>query len=459
MKLSKKANVQQTVVLRNPYGVGIENLDESQWREFLFGDRSAMEMLEEVRDSLIMDIDVREMTMGQIVEGVRRSTALQYWPKVVEGDKYWSEPQIRRVAVELCKEAGVVPKPDTGSETIGEPLTQFQAIVPLYIGTALTMSMLAARYVLGLMGFESVWVKTERGRCFFFDSGPHPSNAPPLILTHGACTTGHCMLLLAMILKRKRRVIVPDLFDFDYSYSSTPDRDSEVEDHIQQISAVVRWLIFHGAKSVDLCGHSHGGHITAKAAMACKEFVRRVVLLCPAGLNRNKVFKSIHIWYGESEWLAPRMFPQFPPFIQKLAMGYAAGAFKSPNMCNLLLTISFRDYLLGQNIHLDCPVLLLWGDEDTILCPRDEKVMLRDMPQGRGYWIEGGSHMLIGDAVLAVCNRMEPFLCEGLPKTEPTPTTLFDRFLQRMLAWTAKLTRPMQAPPLGARAPQRLAAL
>lgn len=88
----------------------------------------------------------------------------------------------------------------------------------------------------------------------------------------------------------------------------------------------------------------------------------------------RQVFKSIHIWHADPEWLAPRMFPQFPPMLQRLALDYAAGAFKSPNMCNLLLGLSLNQYLLGGGIELECPVLLLWGDEDTILCPRDEKV-------------------------------------------------------------------------------------
>ena len=84
------------------------------------------------------------------------------------------------------------------------------------------------------LGLRSVWVRTERGTCHFFDSGPHPGNAPPLVLTHGACTTGHSMLLLALVLRRQRRVIIPDLYDFDYSFSWTPRRDADVDDHVEQ---------------------------------------------------------------------------------------------------------------------------------------------------------------------------------------------------------------------------------
>ena len=48
------------------------------------------------------------------------------------------------------------------------------------------------------------------------------------------------------------------------------------------------------------------------------------------------MFKAFHIWHADAEWLAPRMFPQLPPLLGRVAMEYAAGAFKSPNMCNTL---------------------------------------------------------------------------------------------------------------------------
>ena len=89
------------------------------------------------------------------------------------------------------------------------------------------------------------------------------------------------MLLLALVLRRQRRVIIPDLYDFDYSFSWTPRRDADVDDHVEQVAAIVRWCVVHGAPSVDLCGHSHGGHITARAAMSVKEFVGKV---CPDSL-------------------------------------------------------------------------------------------------------------------------------------------------------------------------------
>jgi len=115
-------------------------------------------------------------------------------------------------------------------------------------------------------------------------------------------------------------------------------------------------------------------------------------------------------------------------------------------MCNLLLGLSFKDYLCSD-IRLDCPVLLLWGDEDTILCPRDESVMMDNMPYGRGYWIEGGSHMLVGDAVITVTGLMEAFLAEGTksPISASSPG-LVERLMRSSLAFTKKTFRPMLAP-------------
>jgi len=176
-----------------------------------------------------------------------------------------------------------------------------------------------------------------------------------------------------------------------------------------------------------------------------KEHVRRIVLLCPGGVNKNKIFKSIHIWHADPDWLAPRMFPQFPGAIARIALDYASGAFKSPNMCNLLLTINFSEYMVQPTV--ECPVLLLWGDEDTILCPRDEDLMLEGLPQGEGYWVEGGSHMLIADSVLTIAEAMEGFLEDGQCKADSRALPWLDRFLRaRLLAGTKKTLRPMALP-------------
>jgi hypothetical protein len=114
MKLSKKAQNQQQVFHRPMFGAGIKELDPSNWRNFLFSDRSPQEMLEEVRDTLMMDLSERELTLGQMTEGVRRCTGLQFWPKATVGDEYWSEAQCREVALALCRENGLTPKQDTG---------------------------------------------------------------------------------------------------------------------------------------------------------------------------------------------------------------------------------------------------------------------------------------------------------------------------------------------------------
>eukprot|EP00658_Telonema_sp_P-2_P072906 TRINITY_DN61990_c0_g2_i1.p1 TRINITY_DN61990_c0_g2~~TRINITY_DN61990_c0_g2_i1.p1 ORF type:complete len:133 (+),score=26.84 TRINITY_DN61990_c0_g2_i1:79-477(+) len=81
-----------------------------------------------------------------------------------------------------------------------------------YIGTALTVATLAARGALNLMGLQSRWLDCGgHGIVHVYDSGdPTNPTGPPLILQHGACTTGYSMALLAGLLTQGRRVIVPD---------------------------------------------------------------------------------------------------------------------------------------------------------------------------------------------------------------------------------------------------------
>jgi len=103
-KLSKSTLNQQLVFERPTYGVGLEGMDPNDWRAFLFSNRSPEEMLEEVRDTLMMDIKPQDLTLLQVVEGVRRCTGIQHWKRAVESDRYWSEAQCRKVAEALCAE-------------------------------------------------------------------------------------------------------------------------------------------------------------------------------------------------------------------------------------------------------------------------------------------------------------------------------------------------------------------
>ena len=128
------------------------------------------------------------------------------------------------------------------------------------------------------------------------------------LLQHGACTTGYSMSLLAAMLKGERRVLIPDLLDFDYSFSSTPKRTAQLSEHVAQTVALVKhYTAKLGVAQIDLCGHSHGGHVVAATAQRVPSLVRKLLLLCPAGLRLNQLFKTMQMWQGDPDAMASRV--------------------------------------------------------------------------------------------------------------------------------------------------------
>ena len=81
---------------------------------------------------------------------------------------------------------------------------------------------------LELWGWKSRYIETPLGRLHVYDAEPQgPAEgreATPLILQHGMFVTGWSMALLGWLLcRRGRRVVMPDLFDFDNGLSASDE--------------------------------------------------------------------------------------------------------------------------------------------------------------------------------------------------------------------------------------------
>ena len=144
------------VLKRPPYGTGLP-LEVSEWRDWLLDGRDAgaaahhpiiqrplllvqltfaagsVEMLEEMRDTLITDVPWETLTMGQLTESARRCSAARRWRVCLAGDEYWSEAQCRAVAAAVCAEAGHTPPADDGSATF-KPLREIESTVQCATG-------------------------------------------------------------------------------------------------------------------------------------------------------------------------------------------------------------------------------------------------------------------------------------------------------------------------------------
>jgi 2-hydroxy-6-oxonona-2,4-dienedioate hydrolase len=119
------------------------------------------------------------------------------------------------------------------------------------------------------------------GRCRWLEAGA----GAPVVLLHGMGIATSADNLRALIerLARRRRVLAPDLLGFGEGVRVLADGPT-----FELILAHLReWLDLQDTGPVDLVGHSLGGWVGAWLAYESPHYLRRLVMLSAAGLNRT----------------------------------------------------------------------------------------------------------------------------------------------------------------------------
>jgi pimeloyl-ACP methyl ester carboxylesterase len=130
-------------------------------------------------------------------------------------------------------------------------------------------------------------------------------------------------------------------------------------------------FFFFATLQVDLLGHSYGGYISMLTADRYPNLIRRLILICPAGLAFNWIFQGIQL--GEPQSRFARLLLRF----SRTRLGWLANVTTlpfvyAPNSINNLMGVeSFRDYVAKpRDSPSPVPTLLIWGCKDLLLVPR-----------------------------------------------------------------------------------------
>jgi len=252
-------------------------------------------------------------------------------------------------------------------------------------------------------------------------------------------------------------VVVPDLFDFDHSYSASDASKTggtkvrRFDEHLETLALVVRDLAqesvaIGGPFEVDLVGHSFGGILVPKLANLCDRRgypVRKVVMLAPGGplISVNRA-EPIRFLKNPAEVL-DKSFPAWVPTApMKVATDIALSVLLSPNNINSHFGFYYEEYFGNvEDFGTDKPTLLLWGSVDSICVPRRGAwSFLRErFPDVEGFWVEGGDHNIQIDSVVSVARAIDSWLD---PHSSCTKNSLAWNMLEKSLFFTArKLTR------------------
>lgn len=408
------------------------------WRPYLLDHQSAQENLLEMHGMLgLTTRKPEEMTLDQMTEGVRRLLLLKHGELLTHTTHYWNEEQARSIAEALAKDNGLsAPLPAGGLDECvkHDPWAHLPIASPTWLQKLQRVSLDSLRpFFHAALSWKSRHISTPFGRMHVLDTDPtnrNPScNQPPVLLQHGAFVTGWSMTLLGWLFTLQgRRVVMPDLFDFDHGYSASDGSLSgnakvrRFDEHLESLACVVHDMLQGLSDSgqprhVDLVGHSFGAILIAKLATVCSQkgyAIRKVVMLSPGG-PLIKIASPEAAQFMSNPWeyverLTPSWIPTMPV---KAAVKLLLSVFFSPNNINTVLGFHYHEYL--GNIHgfgTDRPVLLIWGDSDIVCRPRRGAWdFLRDrFPRLEGFWVAGADHNIQLDSVVAVAKAVDRWL-------------------------------------------------
>ena len=240
-------------------------------------------------------------------------------------------------------------------------------------------------------------VDTRHGETFVLSCGD--TNAPPVIVLHGALTNTASWMFDAAIWSRDFRVHVVDVIgEPGLSAPSHPALDSD--EWSLWLDDVIEGLEVRAAAFV---GMSFGGWIAMDYACRRPTRVSRLALLCPSGIGPQKAFlwkalpllllgpwgatKVREMVMGPSPKQPAPMAGRLLDFMQRVRTSVRPRPMRLPVMSDDALST------------LAMPLLAIVGGRDMMLDSRvtQERVTAL-VPRGRVHFVEDGRHYLPGQA-------------------------------------------------------------
>ncbi len=236
---------------------------------------------------------------------------------------------------------------------------------------------------------------------------------PPLLFLHGLSGSWPNWLEQLPLFASTRRVIAVDLPGF--GHSPMPSEPISISGYARTIDALLDTLDVDAAAVV---GNSMGGFVSAELAINFPQRVERLVLVSPAGLSTynhrggtralpglRRAERAIVAYAG---WIAahadtvarrpglrnatlglvtahPSRLPG--PVAAEQVRGAGKPGFLEALQANL--NYDFR-HRLGEIV---CPTLIVWGDRDRVITPRDADVYAELIPGSRKVIFEDTGHM------------------------------------------------------------------
>jgi pimeloyl-ACP methyl ester carboxylesterase len=219
--------------------------------------------------------------------------------------------------------------------------------------------------------------------------GPRATNRKPppaLVLLHGLGATATSFHLVIDRLRRAYRVIVPDLPGYGWSRPPKGRAYLTFGELLDTTEAFLARVVPEGAY---LAGNSMGGWIAAKLAARRPDLARGIALLNPGGpaLNAEDWADFGQLIVGEGSdaisQLVNRLFHR-PPFGTRFVARDIRRLLRAPPVLQLFTTLRIEDFLTEEELaQVDCPSVLIWGENDRLIPDRCRAFFLEKLPRVR----------------------------------------------------------------------------
>ena len=260
--------------------------------------------------------------------------------------------------------------------------------------------------------------------------------APTLLLLHGIGDDLTSWDRVIRELARDFTVVAPDLLG--HGQSDKPRADYSIGGYANGMRDLLTVL---GVERVTVVGHSFGGGIAMQLGYQYPERVERVVLVAPGGLGREvtPVLRALTLpgagYVLASAELRPIRWAVHGllPLLRRLPIAAAHDADEVVKLYDGLADKASRSALLhvargvidwrGQLITMldrcyltaRMPVLVVWGERDSVIPAKHADVAARAMPGARVERIGGSGHFPHRDAPEAFCALVRDFVTTTEP--------------------------------------------
>ncbi len=272
-----------------------------------------------------------------------------------------------------------------------------------------------------LRGFETRVADVDGVRTRYFVGG----EGPPLVVVHGLGGAAVNFTLLAPLLARHHRVLIPDLPG--HGRTEPLERADDLTAYADHVAALAE---LEGMFPAPLVGYSMGGVIALRLAVSRPKSVTGLALVAAAGIV--SVTRRAEIWLAVTGALRPaQVMTRFrgtfarrprlrwvpfglwgavdpPALAPEGVLGFLEGPSQHTDV-GMAGRALLKDDPRPDLDHVRCPVLLLWGSRDRLVPLMDGFEYARRL-RAPIRTLPAAGHLLVGEQPHACAEILEGFL-------------------------------------------------